>query len=484
MEKKSLSQRVKSSFRSRAFRVGGYSVVSFLILAAIAVVVNVVVNALPATYTQFDTTSTEMFTISEQTEEILDALDDDIEIYWVVQSGEEDDTLSTLLDRYSVLSNHISVTKIDPDVYPTFIDSYVTADTQVYNNSLVVVSSSRYYYVSYEHIYEYQYDFSSYYSDGSYSVDVSFAGESCLTGAIDYVTSEDLPTVYTLTGHGETALDSDMQTTIERQNFALAELNLMTSGSVPEDADCLLIYSPTSDISDTEYEAIYNYLLSGGKMFLIYGNTASGSFSNLDALMSYYGVSSVGGLVIEGNSSNYAYGYPYYLMPSLESHDITDPLISSGVYLLLPDSDGIVIDEDLRDGLTVTELFTTSDAAYARDLSVSAATSYAKSDGDIDGPFALGVAIEDSETGAEIVWVSCAHLIDVGYGGGEDVFINALGWMCEHTSSISIHSKSIGTDVLTISSSTASVLTAIIVAILPAGCLVLGLYTWARRRKV
>ncbi|MCD8343362.1 MAG: hypothetical protein LUC19_03120, partial [Oscillospiraceae bacterium] len=188
--------------------------------------------------------------------------------------------------------------------------------------------------------------------------------------------------------------------------------------------------------------------------------------------------------VIEGNSGNYAYGYPYYLMPSLESHDITDPLISSGVYMLLPDSDGIIIDENLRDGLTVTELFTTSDAAYARDLSTSAATSYAKSDGDIDGPFALGVAIEDSETGAEIVWVSCAHLIDVGYGGGEDVFINALGWMCEHTSSISIHSKSIGTDVLTISSSTASVLTAIIVAILPAGCLVLGLYTWARRRKV
>ncbi|MCD8254804.1 MAG: hypothetical protein LUC36_04565, partial [Oscillospiraceae bacterium] len=64
MEKKSLSQRVKSSFRSRAFRVGGYSVVSFLILAAIAVVVNVYVKAMTEIYTQFDTTSTEMFTIS------------------------------------------------------------------------------------------------------------------------------------------------------------------------------------------------------------------------------------------------------------------------------------------------------------------------------------------------------------------------------------------------------------------------------------
>ena len=83
----------------KALRVGGYSVIASLIVLGIAVALNVLVNALPASWTQYDTSSAQLFTISEQTEGVLADLEEDVTIYWVVQAGQEDETLS--FDEYN-----------------------------------------------------------------------------------------------------------------------------------------------------------------------------------------------------------------------------------------------------------------------------------------------------------------------------------------------------------------------------------------------
>lgn len=223
---------------TRSFRVGGYSVLAAVIVIAIAVFANVLVGALPAKYTQFDTTSNSLYSLSEQTELLLSGLEDEVTVYWIVQDGAEDSTLGTLLERYTAASGELTVSKVDPDVQPTFVQQYVTGT--VYNNSLVVECGERNTYVSYSDLYEY--DYSSYYSTGSY--DVSFAGESELTSAIDYVTSEDLPLLYTLSGHGEAELSTSFTTAVEKQNIDIQSLSLLTTDGVPEDADCLLINAP------------------------------------------------------------------------------------------------------------------------------------------------------------------------------------------------------------------------------------------------
>ena len=215
---------------TRSFRVGGYSVLAAVIVIAIAVFANVLVGALPAKYTQFDTTSNSLYSLSEQTELLLSGLEDEVTVYWIVQDGAEDSTLGTLLERYTAASDELTVSKVDPDVQPTFVQQYVTGT--VYNNSLVVECGERNTYVSYSDLYEY--DYSSYYSTGSY--DVSFAGESELTSAIDYVTSEDLPLLYTLSGHGEAELSTSFTTAVEKQNIDIQSLSLLTTDGVPEDA--------------------------------------------------------------------------------------------------------------------------------------------------------------------------------------------------------------------------------------------------------
>lgn len=473
---------LKASLTTRAFRVGGYSVAAAAIVVFLAVVANILVNALPASVTQLDTTAGTLYTLSQETEDILDGLEQDVTIYWIVQSGQEDETLGTLLGRYAARSDYVTLETIDPDVSPNFLQEYVSGT--VYNNSLIVESGDRNTYVSYEDIYEYSYssDYSSY--------DVSFAGESSLTSAIDYVLSDTLPKLYTLTGHGEDDLSTSFQSAVEQQNIEVADLSLLTEESVPEDADCLLINGPDSDLSQDEAEAIQAYLDTGGDLIVLTDPAQDGQdLTNLEALMGEYGMTANDGVVIEGDTANYALGSPFYLLPNLESHSITSPLQEGGYYILLALAQGITVEESPRDGLTVESLLTTSDAAYSKIAGYSMET-YSKEEGDIDGPFSLAaIATDTLEDGSEshVIWIGSTSLLDDQYnqqvsGANQDFFLNCVGWTCEGEEGVSIHAKQITTEYLTMSASTASMLTLLLVAVLPAGYLLFGLRIWIRRK--
>lgn len=398
-----------SSFKTRAFRVGGYSVAAVVIVLAIAVVINLLAAAVPARYTQFDTTSNQLFTISDQTEKVLSGLKDQVTVYWIVRAGEEDETLGTLLDRYAGLSSQVKVIKKDPDVYPTFVQQYVTGS--VTDNSLVVESGQRTRYVPYSDIYEYEYS-DYYWYTGEY--ETYFAGESALTSAINYVVSDSLPKVYALTGHGETELNSTFSSAVEKENIEVASLSLLTEEAVPEDADAILICGPQRDISEEEKELLLTYLQEGGSLLLLTAPPQEGTLTNLEAVMAYYGVTAQEGIVVEGNQNYYVGGRPYYLLPSLSSHAITAPLSENGYYVLLPIAQGLTVSDDLREGLSVTQLLTTSTSAFSK-LAGYNLTTYEREDGDIEGPFALAVAVtetleDDKQT--HIVWVSSENLLD------------------------------------------------------------------------
>ena len=297
---------LKAALTTRAVRVGGYSVAAAAIVIAIIVAVNALVRALPAQWTQFDTTSSQLFSISDQTESVEGSLETPVTIHWIVQSGQEDATLETLLERYQALSENLTVEKVDPVVSPTFLEQYDVGS--VYNNSLIVESEARYRYVDYYDIYEY--DYTNYYTTGS--VDMNFAGEGAITSAVSYVVNDDLPKVYTLTGHGEGSLSSDFQSAAEQDNMEFEELSLLSAETVPEDADCVLILAPQSDISDVELTALQAYLDGGGRLLLITDPPQEGAeLTNLETLMAGYGVHAVDGIVVEEDQANYAMGLPY-----------------------------------------------------------------------------------------------------------------------------------------------------------------------------
>ena len=168
-----------------AFKGGSYSLAITAIVLAILVVVNILATALPASVTRYDISASKLYSITSNTKTVVNALEEDVTIYWIVQSGEEDDVIETLLDKYDSLSDHISVVKRNPDVYPTFAEQYTSEAVQ--NNSLVVECGERSRYIGYDDIYVQEADLYS------YTYNTSFDGEGVITSAIDYVTTDDLP---------------------------------------------------------------------------------------------------------------------------------------------------------------------------------------------------------------------------------------------------------------------------------------------------
>ena len=327
--------------------------------------------------------------------------------------------IENLLGKYESLSDHITVVKRNPDVYPTFAEQYT--DEEVPNNSLVVESGDRYRYISYNDIYLSDVDMYSY----SYST--SFDGEGAITSAIDYVVTKDLPQLYVLEGHGEAELPSTFSDQLEKENYEVNTLSLLTVDQIPEEADCVLIYAPSTDLSEEEVDMLRDYVTSGGKLMVSAGTTENGSLPNLYSLLEDYGVTASEGIVVEGDREHYAFGMPYVLMPDIASSDITDSLTEENYYVLMPISQGMTVGSSSNG--TVTSLLTTSDTAFSKVAGYSLET-YEKEDGDIDGPFTVGLSIEDN-SGGQIVWFSSSTFLEDMYnayssGANVDMAMNSL----------------------------------------------------------
>lgn len=268
-----------------AMRGGVYSLLVTAVVLALLIVLNIMVGALPTTLTKYDISSSRLYSITSNTKVVVNNLEQDVTIYWIVQADAEDDVIENLLHQYESLSSHIEVVKKNPDVFPTFTQTY-TSET-VPNNSLIVESGERYRYVSYDDIYQGELN----YYTGSYNY-TEFDGEGAITSAIDYVVTEDLPVVYTLEGHGESALPSIFADQVEKENIEVASLSLLTVDEIPEDADAILIYAPTSDISEEERDMLAAYAEDGGKLLVMAGPTEDGTLTTLYSLLSDYSYSS------------------------------------------------------------------------------------------------------------------------------------------------------------------------------------------------
>lgn len=463
---------------------GSYSMISTIIFVVIIIVINLIVNELPSKYTQIDVSDQKLYSIGDQTKEFLDSLDQDVTIYQIVQKGAEDESICQLLDKYEDESKHIKVEQKDPVVNPKFVLEYTNDNLS--SNSLIVVSGERSKVIDYSGMYESSMDYDTY----SYQT-TGFDGEGQITSAISYVTSDNLPVVYTLEGHGEMELSSSLQNSIEKANMEIRSLNLLTEEKVPEDADCLLICSPGTDISEDEKEKILEYLENGGKA-MIFSDYIENKLENYEEIMENYGVSTADGIVFEGDNQHYAMQMPYYLLPTLNSTEVSADVASSGYFILMPYAQGIQISDEIRDSVIVESILSTSDSAYSKTNMSS--NQIEKESGDISGPFELGVAISESvddDNETKIVYYSSSSLLDsqvnqMVSGGNEMLFMSSLEWMVntEESASVSIPTKSLEVSYLTLNDYDASFWKICVIGLIPGAFLVMGFLVWFKRRKV
>lgn len=477
-------QKRRYSVSAKNLSLGAYSTGMIALAVIAAVVINMVISELPSAWTKIDVTSEKLYSLTDQTKEYLKSIEEDVTIYVLVNRDNEDTTLGQTLERYADGSVHITVEYVDPNVNPRFYTQYT--DSNVTTNSLIVVSDKRSKVVSYNSVYTVSYDYDSY--TGSYSGNTTgYDGEGQITSALDYVLSDDMPKIYLLEGHGEASLSSTFTTAIKKENVDYETVNLMDYDSVPEDAAALFINGAVSDFSADDKDKIIAYLEQGGNVILVTSYTEE-AMPNLDEVMAYMGLGRAEGLIVEQNTANY-YHNPYYLLPTQESSVYTASIYGK-YYVFVPFAQGIVIEDEEAEDMSYRAFLTTSEAAFSK-VNIDTMQDYDKSEGDIDGPFAVGVSatktLSDGSKANMVVYGSDQIFTDeansIVSGANQMMFTNTIGNFADHEVSVSIPSKSYTASYLTVPQSKAVLIGIVTVLIIPIGCLAAGFVIWFRRRK-
>lgn len=458
---------------------GTYRVSMVVFACVAAVLVNLIAGKLPSQYLKYDVSDQKLFTTGDQTAEIVKGLDEDITLYLIAQQGSEDATLQELLDRYAGLSSHIKVETKDPVLYPNFVSQYTNENLS--ENSVLVVGQNRSKAVDYYDIYQYSMDYSTYSSSLS-----SFDGEGQITSAIAYVTAEDVPVVYTLTGHDEADLSTTVTSSIEKENIELKSLSLLTEEAVPEGAKAVIIYGAISDISEDEKNKLEAYMEQGGQIVMLLGYTDKDT-PNLDSLLSDYGIALADGLVLEGDSQHHLPNYPYYLLPDIQSSAYTADVSSR--YVLMAFAQGMTETADMGEDLTYESLLTTSAQSYSKTNLES--ENLEQEDTDITGPFDLGAVVTktiDENVEAKLIVFSSETLLDeqvdsMVSGGNSILFMNVMSQLVDHESTVSIEPKSMSTEYLTVPAGSAIFWGILTIVLIPLLLLATGGVIWFGRRK-
>ena len=472
----------KSASDGKVFRSGLYSAAITAAVIAAVVLLNLLVRAIPSKYTEFDLSEAGLYTLGDSSKQVARELSQDVTIYYLCETSNEDQIISKLLDKYAAESSHITWELKDPAVYPTFAAQYGAQEAS--SGSVILVSGDQNVVLDASELYDY--DYSDYYTTGTYSV--TFAGENEITSAIYRLTSGEQKHAYYTTNHGEQTLTDTLTDALEDQNLSLTALDLLSSG-IPEDCDLLIINNPAQDLASAgslvdEMSLLRSYLSSGGKVLLLtdsYYNTP-----NLDALMAEFGLTRTEGLVVEGDANHSMNGYPYYLLPDYTSPTETTALdgVDTSRHVLLQMAQGITLTE--TDNIVSEALLTTSNSAYSKTAGYEMVTAD-KEDGDLDGPFALAAYARNEATEAEVIWVNCGNMDnEAAYQvvPGNCTFLQGCAAsLAGQVSTVLIDSKALEAAPISVSSSISAVLGLTFIVILPAALLAVGAVVVVLRRR-
>lgn len=356
-------------------------------ICAVLVLCNLLVVCLPKGYTVFDTSEQGMSEISSRTEELLSAIQEDVTVYWLCESGIEDARMRLWLSRYEeAAGGRVRVQVVDTALVPDFAADYTKKELS--NGSFIVESRLRsttvdlgdmYYYQNTFFVEQmgltdlmtaselaalceqYRADIQSYYNVNvdDYNTLHSFCGEARLTTAIDFVTRADIPHVYILSGHGG-VMPEALTGLFSAQTVPISELDLATADALPADAACVILYSPTTDLSEKEVAHLAAYLQKGGHLLLNTTPNVMQSCPHLAELCASFGLSALDGKVREGDV-NFIGSTPDRIKPTVNpAHNATAALAAAEISAILPDAHAIETVSPVPAGVTVSSLLTTS----------------------------------------------------------------------------------------------------------------------------
>lgn len=419
-----------ASFKTKAFRAGGYSALASAIIIVIAILLNIAFSSVSTAYTNFDTTQTGIYSISRQTKDMLDSLEKEVNLYYIVSENSETGYVKKLLDKFASRSSKLKTEIINPDIQPDFAKKYT--EDPVTDGDIIAVCGEKAQVIHFQDMIEYEagsYENYLYYLQNGQPTSVYWKGEMLLLKAVDFVTSDKEYAVYFL---GDDNSLSTLEALLENMNFITAEID-MSATSVPEDASCVVI-TGVEDLTDEMLTVLKGYYDKSGSLLINIGENKS---ENLTKLAEYIGVGFTSATIADGDRK---LEIENVLLPHFSGeHAIIAPF-SKANYVCMPDSFGIVSKENSN--TTVTPILMSSQSAY---LSTDAPNDLKFNE------FTIGAIVDNAVKGSQCVifgtdkYVDSEYIDDSRFSNG-DLFINAVAYLCDKDSAITIHAKPVTSD--------------------------------------
>ncbi len=254
-------------------RQGRYGSNIIVLTVAFFIIVLLVNFLLYNNPTRVDVTATRIFTLSDQTVQILDGLDGLVRAnaFFVpadTQSATARQQAEDLLNEFTRRSNNFSYRFVDPELQRSVAQQYGVDSFPA---------------IVFEDL-----------EDGTLQGVQSFSEQDFVTSIL-IVSGADQKIVYYLTGHDEAGATRDLLSGeidedngldfaiggMQRDNYRVLPLNLKQEAVVPDDAALLVIAGPRQDPDPEELAALDNYLKSGGRMIGLFDPTTPSSFNRL-----------------------------------------------------------------------------------------------------------------------------------------------------------------------------------------------------------
>ncbi len=385
---------MKFSFNMRKFKYGSISTVFVALFVAVVVLVNILAGFLTDRFSlKIDMTESGIYTLTEDTKEVLSSLEDDITIYILSTraSMEKNSTMSStleLISRYSTESGgKIKHEFIDPNKNPAFFEKYTKA-RGAKARALVIESPKRYTVIESD-----QFAFTM----NNNTNKIYFQGEELLTSAILYVASPEVSGAGFVTGHGEER-PAALNNIFKGNNFGPVDIDLL-SKSIPEGVNNLVISAPMTDFSAEEIAVLDAYMKTAGNNLYVFWSIRAPKLPVLERYLSEWGISFAPYVVCDEDSALMS---PVYVVPELASSDIVDEETQGQLLIVAPRTCPVNILWQEKDYTSVTPLLVTGKGSYAKLISADNPISVLTRQGnDESGPFTVGT-VSQRRLGANI----------------------------------------------------------------------------------
>ena len=435
-------QAILRFFVSRQVRYGANVGVTVLLVTGIAVIANVIV--VQRFDTSADWTSDKIYTLSDQTKNILHGLDREVQVIAFFslnptnnQVARDRQRAEALLEMYQRETDKLTFELVDP-----------------YSGAMKSQE------------YGIQFDGTTVFESSGVRERITTVDEQKFTSAILKVVRDELVKIYFLTGHEEQTIDdfdqkgySQTKEELEKQNYRVETLSLATQPEVPTDCAALIIPGPKAPLMSHEVNAISRYLDKDGKLFLMLDpslNSAREPNQGLIDLMDKWGSTIGNDLVLDRiRPAFFLVGGSQPEAPTLgdfEFHQITQEVYRPVTFQLarsVTPKTNVGSDLDIKSLVKTTDEVGGSwgetkrrvDGTFEPDLS------YTEGE-DTPPPVSLAVTIQRTSTGsttgdtpaADTPEESRTRIVVVGdsdfannfffHGtGGGDFFLNAVNWL-------------------------------------------------------